>query len=300
MENREKRTERDKEGWKLQDEKVQTQPDKEGQKMQDGEAQTKPGSPDERKCMKDGSGGTAEETAEKKDRKGARAGDDDRRPILRGELALLFIIVVNSAGVLFILHSGSGISAVSSVPYAFREVFPVLTLGTWTYLFQGLLVGVLMLMRKRFVLQYMLSFVVGFAFGIVMDLNELWIERLPLGLPLQVLYFVIGYCMITVGIAVSNRCRMPIIPTDLFPRELSLILKQPYSHIKIPMDVLSLTLTALITFFGVGEIRGLGVGTVIAAFTIGKAVGVVGKVMDRYVRFTSVLDPIEAGNGHAV
>lgn len=228
------------------------------------------------------------------------AADIDRRPILRGELALLFIIVVNSAGVLLILHSGSGISAVSSVPYAFREVFPFLTLGTWTYLFQGLLIGVLMLMRKRFVPQYMLSFVVGFAFGIVMDLNELWVERLPLGIPLQVLYFVMGYCMITVGIAVSNRCRMPIIPTDLFPRELSLILNQPYSHIKIPMDVISLTLTAVITFFGVGEIRGLGVGTVVAAFTIGKAVGMVGKVMDRHVRFTSVLDPIEQGGRHAV
>ena len=223
---------------------------------------------------------------------------DDPRPVLRGELALLLIIFINSTGVLLILHSGSGISAVSSVPYAFREVFPVLTLGTWTYLFQGLLIGVLMLMRKRFVPEYMLSFVVGFVFGVVMDLNELWVDRLPLGIVLQLLYFAVGYCMLAFGIALSNRCRMPIIPTDLFPRELSGILKQPYSHIKIPMDVISLTLTAVITFVGLGEIRGLGVGTVVAAFTLGKAVGIVGSIMDRYVRFTSVLDPIDREDHH--
>ncbi len=49
------------------------------------------------------------------------------------------------------LQSGSGISAISSVPYTFSEVFPKLTLGTWIYIFQGLLVITLMVLKKRFV-----------------------------------------------------------------------------------------------------------------------------------------------------
>lgn len=63
---------------------------------------------------------------------------------VRGELALLLIVIMNSFGVVLMLYSGSGISAISSVPYAFSEVFPQLTLGTWTYLFQGLLILSLM------------------------------------------------------------------------------------------------------------------------------------------------------------
>lgn len=47
------------------------------------------------------------------------------------------------------LQSGSGISAISSVPYAFSEVFLKLSLGTWTYIFQGLLVITLMVLKKR-------------------------------------------------------------------------------------------------------------------------------------------------------
>ena len=37
---------------------------------------------------------------------------------IRGELSLLLVIIINSLGVVLMLHSGSGISAISSVPYA--------------------------------------------------------------------------------------------------------------------------------------------------------------------------------------
>lgn len=65
---------------------------------------------------------------------------NDNKAVLRGELALVLVVVINSLGVLLMLHSGSGISAISSVPYAFNLVLPKLSLGTWTYIFQGLLI----------------------------------------------------------------------------------------------------------------------------------------------------------------
>ena len=60
-------------------------------------------------------------------------------PVFRGELALAIAVVIHSFGVVLMLYSGAGISAISSVPYAFSEAFPLLTLGTWTYLFQAAL-----------------------------------------------------------------------------------------------------------------------------------------------------------------
>ena len=80
-------------------------------------------------------------------------------------------------------------------------------MGTWTYIFQGLLVLSLMVLRKRFVPEYLFSFVVGFFFGIMIDFHELWISWLPQTLPLRVLYFCISYLVICFGIALSNRCR---------------------------------------------------------------------------------------------
>ena len=104
---------------------------------------------------------------------------ENEKPILRGELALMAAIVINSFSVVLMLYSGSGISAISSVPYAFSEVFKELSLGTWTYIFQGALVLSLMILRRKFVPSYLFSFVAGFAFSELLDVNELWIGILP-------------------------------------------------------------------------------------------------------------------------
>ena len=209
---------------------------------------------------------------------------------LRGELILVLAVCINSLGVVLMLYSGAGISAISSVPFAFSEVFPKLTLGTWTYLFQGLLVLSLMVMRRRFVPPYLFSFVVGFVFGELLDVHELWIGVLPTALPWRILYFVVSYMLICIGIALSNRCGLPIVPTDLFPRELSDITGIGYPKIKIGFDVICLAVTAGMTFFCLGHLDGLGIGTIVAAFTMGKGVGICGNWMDKRFQFTTFLE----------
>ena len=210
-------------------------------------------------------------------------------PVFRGELALLVAVAINSFGVVLMLYSGTGISAISSVPYAFSCVFSAVTLGTWTYIFQGLLVLTLMILRKKFVPQYLFSFVVGFVFGELLDVHEMWINVLPTAIGWRVLYFVASYILICIGIALSNRCGLPIIPTDLFPRELADITKVKYSRIKIGYDVTCLTITALMTCIILGHLDGLGIGTILAAFTMGKVIGMIGDKMDQHVRFESFM-----------
>ncbi len=205
----------------------------------------------------------------------------EEKKLFRGEAALGAAVVINSLGVVLMLYSGAGISAISSVPYAFSEVLPALTLGTWTYIFQGLLVFTLMIMRKKFVPSYLFSFVVGFIFGKLLDLHEMWINTLPDNIIMRVIYFIISYVLICIGIALSNRCGLPIVPTDLFPRELSDITGVKYSKIKIGFDITCLAVTAGLTFFCLGRIMGLGIGTVLAAFTMGKGIGFAGELIDR-------------------
>ena len=210
-------------------------------------------------------------------------------PVLRGELALLVVVIINSLGVVLMLHSGSGISAISSVPYAFSEVFPALSLGTWTYIFQGALVLTLMILRRRFVPSYLFSFVVGFAFSEMLNVHKLWVDTLPTSVPDRILYFVISYILLCIGIALSNRCGLPIIPTDLFPRELADITRIRYSRIKVSFDVICLAVTGLMTVVLLGHLDGLGIGTIMAAFTMGKVIGWIGDWMDAHVRFVSFM-----------
>ena len=209
---------------------------------------------------------------------------ENEKPILRGELALMASIVINSFSVVLMLYSGSGISAISSVPYAFSEVFKDLSLGTWTYIFQGALVLSLMILPS-----YLFSFVAGFAFSELLDVNELWIGILPQTISCRIAYFLISYFLLSIGIALENRCQLPIIPTDLFPRELSSIIKKPYARVKITFDVLCLATTGLLTGLMLGYLDGLGIGTIVAAFTMGKMVSITGSWIDQRVTFVSAL-----------
>ena len=156
-------------------------------------------------------------------------------------------VMINSFGVVLMLYSGAGISAISSVPFAFSEVAPVISLGTWTYIFSGSTDLKSDDHAQKFVPAYLFSFVVGFAFSELLDLHEAWIDILPKSLGFCVLYFVISYLLLCIGIAFSNRCGLPIIPTDLFPRELSQITGVRYSRVKIGYDVICLCVTAVLT-----------------------------------------------------
>lgn len=44
-------------------------------------------------------------------------------------------------------------------------------------------------------------------------------------------------------------------------------------------------ITAALTFFYLGYLDGLGIGTVLAAFTMGKAVGIIGTYTDKFFYF---------------
>lgn len=142
---------------------------------------------------------------------------------------------------------------------------------------------------KKFVPQYLFSFVVGFVFGKLIDFYELWIDILPTNIPCCVIYFVVSFLIFSLGIALSNRCGLPIVPTDLFPRELAAITGIAYTKVKIVFDVLCLAVTVGLTFFCLGQVRGLGIGTVIAAFTLGKAVGIVEKRLDKTSEFITII-----------
>lgn len=171
------------------------------------------------------------------------------KKLFRGEAALALAVLINSFGVVLMLYSGA-------------------------------LILSLMIMRKKFVTSYLFSFAVGFVFSELLDVHELWINVLPSSLAWRIVYFIISYVLICIGIALSNRCQLPIVPTDLFPRELADIAKIAYPKIKIGFDVTCLAVTAGLTFFCLGRIDVLGIGTIL---------GIAGDIIDKQFYFKSFM-----------
>lgn len=202
-----------------------------------------------------------------------------------GELGLLFTIIINSLAVSLMTKSNLGIASISSVPYVFSIAFPVLSFGTWNYLFQTLLVISLMILSRKIQWEYGFSFVVGLAFGRMIDIHSGWLAMLPESMFMRSLYFIMGFFMMCVGICVANNSLMPIIPTDTFPRDLTRLLKKPYNRIKTTFDLTCLTTTLIISFFILHEIAGVGAGTVLCALFAGKTISMIQRWFDKHIRF---------------
>lgn len=212
---------------------------------------------------------------------------------LAGEAALLIVLLINSLGVDLMSKSGFGISTISSVPLIFSTAFPIFSFGTWNYIFQTLLVITLMILKRSFCPGYLFSFVVGLGFGKMIDVHNAWLQVLPNSLPFHTLYFIVGFLLVCFGICLANNCMLPIIPTDIFPRDLSEILKKNYKKIKTSFDLCCLTTTVILSLTILHRFYGIGVGTVFCAFLTGKTVSVVQKFIGKHVDFYRL-----TGKGH--
>lgn len=202
-----------------------------------------------------------------------------------GELALFTAVIINSLGIALMTKSNFGISSISSVPYVFSQAFSIFSFGTWNYTFQTILIISLMILSKKVNLSYGFSFLMGLAFGKMIDVHELWICFLPDSLVLHIIYFIMSFFILAIGICLSNNSMLPIIPTDTFPRDLSVILNKPYKYIKTTFDVCCLSTTLIISIFILHKAVGVGVGTVICALTTGKSVSLIQSFLDKHVKF---------------
>ena len=204
---------------------------------------------------------------------------------LAGETALLLVLLLNSLAVDLMSKSNFGISTISSVPLIFSTAFPFLTFGTWNYIFQTLLVVTLMILKRSFCPGYLFSFVVGIGFGKMLDVHNAWLQMLPDAMPLNAVYFIAGFVLMCFGICLANNCMLPIIPTDIFPRDLSGIVKKNYKVIKTTFDLSCLTTTVILSLAILHGFYGIGIGTVFCAFLTGKTVSVIQKFIGSHVEF---------------
>ena len=193
---------------------------------------------------------------------------------LAGEVSLLIVLLINSLGVDLMSKSGFGISTISSVPLVFNIAFGVQFRNMELYFPDTachytddpqafILPRLPFLFRSRN------------RFGKMIDVHNAWIQALPNSLPLHTIYFLAGFLLVCFGICLANNCMLPIIPTDIFPRDLSGIVKKNYKIVKTTFDLTCLTTTVVLSLAILHGFYGIGIGTVFCAFLTGKTVSAI-------------------------
>ena len=205
--------------------------------------------------------------------------------VLPSEVSLLLGLILLAFSVALAHISAFGLSPLSSVPFVLSLKFTALSKGTWTTLVMVILLIVLIVLTKKSIKSALASFLLSFVFGWLVDL-ALWIfAGIPVTLGWRIFYYAIGFFAIPLGITLCVRSAYPPLPFDCFVRDLSSYYGWKYSLTKTIMDITFVSFSILFSWFVMGALKDVGIGTIITAVFTGFFIRFYSQILDKVVLF---------------
>lgn len=208
-------------------------------------------------------------------------------------LLLLFSLFVMTVGVAVCVRSMLGSSVISVLPYVFESagkqaMAPALTIGQYTYIMNFVLVGgQLLVLRRRFEWVQLFQLVIGFVFGMFIDVNmRLTSWLVPAAFWQQVIAQVAGCVILGTGIALEVCCGSVTMPGEGFPVAVARVTGLEFPKVKILVDIMlvAIGIGACYLFFGAWQWHIIGIGTLFAMFFVGAVVRFVSRRLDWFRR----------------
>jgi len=205
---------------------------------------------------------------------------------LNSELALLFALAIIAFSIVFIIKADFGMTVVQAPVYVLSLTVPALSMGTWNYIVQGLLTLTMILLVRRFKISYILSFGAAVIYGLMLDgLRTLFAGISPTMLWERLLFYAAGYVLLCVAVSVFFTCKAPLMPYDIFIREVAPARKMSIPKFKWIFDISCVLIAIVLSLTITGKIKGVGFGTVFFAFTVSPVVGYLMKLINKKIEF---------------
>lgn len=192
-----------------------------------------------------------------------------------------------AAGIVLIVRSALGTTPISSVNYVLSCSSP-LTLGTWTFIFNMLLiVGQFYFLRGRCsrkdAVEILLQIPFSLLFSIFIDLNMALTAGLaPSGYVESLIILAIGCVVQSVGVVLEIKPHVAMMSGEAFVKYGSERIGMEFGKYKVRFDVTLVVTAILISLILSREINGVREGTVVAALSVGYIVSFLDKkVMTR-------------------
>ena len=210
------------------------------------------------------------------------------------EAAWVLGIILCALGVALLTKASFGLSMISAPPYIFHirlsQISSFFTQGTCEYLWEFFLLILLCTLIRKFRLSFILSFLCAILFGLMLDL---WLMLLGGGgvyetLLGRILAFISGEIITSLSIAFFFRTDMPLLIYELIIREISKKWNINPCIVKYANDFLMLVFSFLLAIFLNGDLRGIGIGTVIVTIINAPLITYLGALLDRIFKFNSL------------
>ena len=178
-------------------------------------------------------------------------------------------VILSATGIAFITRAGLGTSPVSGLPF----VLSLISMGTYTFLFNMTFLVLEAILRKKFTIQQALQIPVTFFFSFCID-KAMGLIPTRFGGPWgpSFVYLVIGCVIMALGISFEVIADVIMLPAEAFVRELSKKTGIRFGNVKVAFDSTLTIMAMVVALIAFHKLNGVREGTLINALCVGQLV----------------------------
>ena len=219
-----------------------------------------------------------------------------KKRTLYAEAAYLLGIVILALGTALMEKAAFGMSMVVSPAYILHvkisEFLPFFTFGMAEYTFQAFLLVILCIVKRKFRMIFLFSFVTAVIYGFTLDGIMLLCSGLPAdGIVWRILWYILGMVICSMGVALLFHTYIAPEAYELFVKVIALDHGWEISRVKTVYDCVSCAVSVILSFvfFGFGTFVGVNWGTVVCALINGSIIGACTALLKKCFTFADAL-----------
>ena len=204
------------------------------------------------------------------------------------EVSYLMGLVLLAFGASLMTRADFGLSMIVAPAFIISEFFSFMTFGMAEYLFQALLLALLVVFVRRFKFTYLLSFLTAVCYGLMLDGCLYLLAFLgEINIAVRIMFYLIGLFATSLGVAFMFHTYISAEVYELFVKEATERFGWKIGVVKTVYDCTSLVLSVLMSFafFGFGHFKGIGIGTLVCALVNGRLISAFGSLLEKKYDF---------------
>ncbi len=194
---------------------------------------------------------------------------------------ILYLIGMNimALGIVLNTRTDLGVAAISSVPFAYSILLNK-SLGLTTFILYIIFIVIQCIILKKFDYKLFMQIPMAFLVSIFIEIFDITLPTYKLPFNIAFITLLISNTLTGLGVYLMTKANLILDPGNGIVETLCEYLKRPFSYLRIRFDISLVIFTCISGLVIKGEIVGIGLGTIISAYLIGKMVGVSEQLLD--------------------